>query len=818
MNSSTPDIRKLTPLLLLLFVGSGCAALIYEIVWFQLLRLTIGASAISIGITLASFMGGMCLGSYFFHRWIADRHHPLAVYGFLELGIAVFGLLNPLLIPAIGKLYFDITGYGYVDIVLRGLISAMFLVPPTILMGATLPAIARWMERSRRGVADLGLFYGSNIAGAVLGTGLAGFVLLRLFDIYVASAVALLINLLAGGLAIWLAKRHSYNPVVATADGKLPEATGSVVFWVIAFSGFTALGAQVIWTRLLSLYFGGTVYTFTIILSVFLVGLGIGSVVGARLGKALTSPLLAFAFTQLLLLPAVLWSSFAVNEVIHNIFLFGLTPENNFVTESNWLPKTLNDSLSAAIGILPATLLWGASFPLALALVAGTEKDPGRFTGQVYAANTLGAVAGALLFSALLIPFLGTRSAQQIVILSAAIGVALLLPQLAARRSANGRATSIIMVAAGLAAITLATALLMPRDNQNLLAYGRSKYFWDKYEYPVIREGINSTIAVSRLYQEGAKGHQFHVSGKVVASSLPADMRIQRQLGHLPALLHEKPRSVLIIGFGAGVTAGAFTLYRDVERIVIVEIEPSVPVISGEYFKRENYAVATDPRTEIIIDDGRHFLATTEETFDIITTDPIHPWVKGAASLYTREFYDLVKQRLNPGGLITQWVPFYESDEQAVKSQIATFFEAFPGGSIWNSQDNLEGYDVTLLGHQEPIILSNNKVFEKVVANKGVAESLGEVFLYQPLDLFRLYSGRHKDVESWLSDAQLNLDRNLRLEYLAGAALDMQIASDIYANMITDIEYPEDFFQLTEPENSYLRNYYRQIGLRLRSR
>jgi len=818
MNVSPPDIRKLTPVLLLLFVGSGCAALIYEVVWFQLLRLTIGASAISIGITLASFMGGMCLGSYFFHRWIADHHHPLAVYGFLELGIAVFGLLNPLLIPAIGKLYFGVTGYGYGDIVLRGLIAALFLVPPTILMGATLPAISRWMERSRRGVADLGLFYGCNIAGAVLGTALAGFFLLRLFDIYVASAVALAINLLAGGLAIWLAKRHRYEPVVTTNHAKLPDATGSVVFWVIAFSGFTALGAQVIWTRLLSLYFGGTVYTFAVILSVFLVGLGIGSVVGARLGRTLKLPLLAFALTQLLLLPAVFWSSFAINEVIHNIFLFGLTPENNFLTESNWLAKTLNDSVSTAIGILPATVLWGASFPLALALVAGSEKDPGRFTGQVYAANTLGAVAGALLFSAFFIPLVGTRSSQQIVVLIAAIGVALLGPRITALWSAGRRPTATIIAAAGLAVITLATALLMPKDNENLLAFGRSKYFWNKYEYPAIREGINSTIAVSKLYQPGAQGHQFHVSGKVVASSLPADMRIQRQLGHLPALLHDKPQSVLIIGFGAGVTAGVFTLYNDVERIVIVEIEPSVPVISGKYFKRENYEVVTDPRTEIIIDDGRHFLATTDETFYIITTDPIHPWVKGAASLYTREFYDLVKQRLNPGGLITQWVPFYESDELAVKSQIATFFEAFPEGSIWNNQDNLEGYDVTLLGYQEPIVIDSRKVFDKVVSNGRVGESLGEVFLYKPLDLFMLYSGRRQDIEPWIADAQLNLDRNLRLEYLAGASLDVQIASNIYANMITNIEYPEDLFDLSEPEDSYLRNYYRQIGLMLKSR
>ena len=437
-------------ILLVLFVGSGCAALIYEIVWFQLLRLTIGASAVSLGIILATFMGGMCLGGLLFHRWISERHHPLAVYGWLELGIAAFGLLNLLLIPAIGGLYFEITGYGYGDILLRGAIAALFLLPPTCLMGATLPAISRHVERSRRGVASLGFLYSANTAGAVLGTVLAGFYLLRVHDTWVATAVAIGLNLGAGGLALALAQRQPRAADSAPPQEPLAAARHGIAFAVIGISGFTALGAQVVWTRLLALYFGGSVYTFSIILAVFLVGLGIGSSAGARLSRSRISPALALAVSQLLLIPALFWGSFAINELIHTLFPFGQLPVD-------WLVKCANDVLRTGLTLLPATLLWGLSFPLALALVAEPEEDPSRFTGRLYAANTFGAVAGALLFSLWLIPWVGTRSSQQILAGAAALAVLLMVPAVV-----RPRTTRLFAVAAGTIATLSAWGLPGP--------------------------------------------------------------------------------------------------------------------------------------------------------------------------------------------------------------------------------------------------------------------------------------------------------------------------------------------------------------------
>ncbi len=221
----------------------------------------------------------------------------------------------------------------------------------------------------------------------------------------------------------------------------------------------------------------------------------------------------------------------------------------------------------------------------------------------------------------------------------------------------------------------------------------------------------------------------FHVCGKVEASTEPADMRLQRMLGHLSALVHPKPRSVLVVGCGAGVTAGSFLLHPEVERIVLCEIEPLIPKVVSVYFARENYDVVDDPRVEIVYDDARHYILTTQEKFDVITSDPIHPWVKGSAALYTREYFDLCKRRLNPGGVVTQWVPLYESNEDVVKSEIATFFTAFPQGTIWSNDIEGEGYDVVLLGRTEPLKIDVDALQQRLNRedHRRVAESLAEV-------------------------------------------------------------------------------------------
>jgi spermidine synthase len=215
-----------------------------------------------------------------------------------------------------------------------------------------------------------------------------------------------------------------------------------------------------------------------------------------------------------------------------------------------------------------------------------------------------------------------------------------------------------------------------------------------------VGEGMNSSVAVT---ETSGGVRNFHVSGKIEASTHQQDMRLQRMLGHIPALLHPKPRSVLIVGCGAGVTAGSFLVHPDIEKVVICEIEPLIPKVVARYFGKENYNVVYDPRVKIVYDDARHYVLTTSEKFDIITSDPIHPWVKGAATLYTKEYFEMCRRHLNPGGLVTQWVPLYESNSEVVKSEIATFFAAFPNGTIWSNDEDGSGYDTVLLGQTSPM-------------------------------------------------------------------------------------------------------------------
>ncbi len=790
--------RRFLPLLLVLFVGSGCAALIYEIVWFQLLQLVIGSTAVSMGVLLGTFMGGMCIGSLALPRYVSARRHPLLVYAALELGIGAIGVLVLFVLPYAGGVYTAVAGQGVRGVITRAVLCAVCLLPPTILMGASLPAIARWIETTPKGVSWLGFFYGGNTAGAVIGSLLAGFYLLRVHDMPSATYAAAGLNLVVAALAAGLSRFTAHR---AGSDDGAPAAVATFVrrawpvYVVIALSGLAALGAEVVWTRLLSLLLGGTTYTFSIILAVFLIGIGVGASAGAAMARSRISAKIALGVCQLLLVACVAWSAYMIARALPYWPVDpGLSPSPRFTLEI--------DFARVLWTVLPAALLWGASFPLALAAVAEPGQDPGRLVGGVYAANTVGAIFGALLFSIVLIPVLGTQDAQRALMLLSAGGALLLLVPLVVPRVAGlGRtaAFAVAIVAAGL--LVWAT----PNIPFELIAYGRQMP-WRLNEVKELYrgEGRNASIGVS---EEPDGVRNFHVSGKVEASSEPQDMRLQRMLGSIPALFHPDPRSVLVVGFGAGVTAGSMLPFPTVITERICEIEPLIPPHIGPYFERQNFNVLHDPRVTITYDDARHFILTTDAKYDIITSDPIHPWVKGAATLYTEQYFELVKQHLNPGGLVTQWVPLYESNEAAVKSEIATFFRVFPNGTVWGNTNQGQGYDLVLLGQVEPLHLNVDSLQTRLDRPdmRVVAASLADVGFYTVNDLLETYAGDAADLGQWLADAQINLDRNLRLQYLAGMTPDWYKGDAIYKDILGHRRFPGDLFSGTPATMAPLR-------------
>jgi spermidine synthase len=782
-------------LLLLLFVASGCAALIYEIVWFQLLELVIGSSAVSLGVLLATYMGGMFLGSLGYGGVIAKRRNPLRVYASIEAGIGLCGGAILFGLPWLDGVYSSHAGEGFAGILIRATLCAACLLPPTLLMGASLPALARLWEASTSGASRLGFLYGANTAGAVAGCVLAGFYLLRLHDMYFASYAAVGINF-AVALAAWAASPLEAECLPEPGYEQTPlygqpkAAMGfRAIYAVIALSGLCALGAEVIWTRLLSLMMGATVYAFSIILAVFLFGLGLGSSLGSYIGRRSRSPRAVLGACQLILAVAVSGSAFLLAKEL---------PYWKMPSSADPRLTFRGDLWRSVATIAFPALLWGASFPLSLTAATGLFRqdlrgmnrgDSARLAGSIYAANTFGAILGSLGFSMILIPWIGTQNSERILTLLCVTASLIALPRL----------RSLL----GLALLTITGGLLVwvvPPFPWQVFAYGRELTISYKDSQPLyVGEGRNASIAITQI-PDGTRF--FHISGKVEASTLPQDMRLQRMLGHLPALLHPKPRSVLVVGCGAGVTAGTFVVHPDVERIRICELEPLVPAASARHFAKENHGVIHDRRTRIVYDDARHYVLTTPERFDIITSDPIHPWVKGAATLYSKEYFEMVKRHLNPGGFVTQWVPLYQTDPETVRSEIATFVSVFPHATIWNNDLGGEGYDVMLLGQLEPARIDIDGLGRRLARpdHSLVRESLAEVRLGSALSLLATYAGQASDLAPWLAHAPINRDRDLRLQYLAGLSMAQYIATDIMSQILRYRRFPNPMFTGSEEQ------------------
>jgi spermidine synthase len=306
-------------------------------------------------------------------------------------------------------------------------------------------------------------------------------------------------------------------------------------------------------------------------------------------------------------------------------------------------------------------------------------------------------------------------------------------------------------------------------------------------------------VAISQ-WPDGA--WEVDVNGHVEATTEPYDMKLQRTVGHLPAILHSGPKSVLGIGFGAGVSAGTFTRYPTIEKITVCEIEPVIPPTSTRYFAAQDYDVLHNPKTHIVFDDARHFLMTTKEKFDVIASDPLDVFAKGTAALYSREYFEAVKKHLNPGGYFSLYVPLYESDEKTVRSEIATFMEAFPNGTLWANTINGVGYDMTFLGQAGPLKVDLDVLQARM--NRPdyapVAQSLAEIGVFSPMDLFSGYSGQKSDLGPWLKGAEINTDGDLRLQYLAGWGINSSQEDQIYRIMQSYKRSPASLFSGSSPQ------------------
>ena len=721
--------RKATTIAGLLFV-SGMCALIYQVAWLRELRLVFGASTPASAAVLAVFMGGLGLGAYVLGDRVEASREPLVVYAKLELGIALTTAMTPGLLWVARKVYLATGGtlaLGTAGGTLaRLLLSALVLLPPTLLMGGTLPAAARAAtdgeDRGRRATA---LLYGANTLGAVLGALASSFFLLEIFGTRLTLWLGSLVNVLVAILARVLARKFaegsaapdsavlSESPDAPSVDAKALAASSLAprrfVLFAAAGSGFVFLLMELVWYRMLSPLLGGSSYTFGLILAVALLGIGVGGI--AYTWRAVDRPvtLTAFAFTcgleaLAMTLPYALGDRIAwLTIVLRPMGSIGLVGH-----AGAW-------ALITAIVVFPAAIVSGYQFPLLIALLGRGERGLGRHVGLAYAFNTLGSIAGSLAGGFFLLPMLGALGAWKLTVWVLVVMVAATL----AIRTDDARQ---VYVPLGLVALAIAmlhgsvgpTAFwrhspigvgrfdsLMQRATRNSMeAEWRARNAFTSWE----ADGRESSIALHTVHDTA-----FIVNGKSDgAATLDAGTQIMG--GLLGSLLHEGTvRRALVIGLGTGSTAGWLAALPEIERVDVVELEPAILEVA-RVCSAVNRNVLDNPKVHVIVADAREILLTSRERYDLIFSEPSNPYRAGIASLFTKEFYQAVEARLEPEGVFVQWLQAYEIDARSVRSVYATLASSFPAIETWRTRVT----DLVLINRRKPSSLDVPRLRERI--------------------------------------------------------------------------------------------------------
>jgi spermidine synthase len=730
---------NLSWLILPCFFLSGVAGLIYEVLWVRMIDKVVGSAPFAVATVLAAFMGGLALGSYVAGKKVdrsPEKGNLLSLYGRLEIGIGLYGLLLPILIVVAKPVYvlaYDLLFqwfWPYTLFTFAG--SALLLLLPASLMGATLPILCRYYvhELDHLG-ARTGRLYGLNTVGGAVGAVLAGFFLIKEWGIWGSLFFAAGLNLSVGLAALaasWWSVRV-FAPVKGRRKGRAapaaplepPVLEGDLSragdarwsLWIFACSGFCAMAYEVIWTRLLGLIIGPTTYSFTLVVSTFIIGLALGSLLFGMVGDRVRNPLALLVGTQVLAAFAALWVSQFLGQ---SQFFFA---KIIFTFQNDFLERTLAQSLVVFLALLGPTVLLGATFPIVNKIYARALPRIGGSIGTAYALNTLGAIAGSLAAGLLLIPLIGKENGLRVVAflqfgtaLSAFLWIAL----------RTKKRTPSLALALLVALVALPLFALFPSWDRQALSYGRYRnlslmqtdfqgtgWFQAFRRGPEILrrhetgreivfygDGIGGFTTVEKFIDSvGTEKYTLLSSGKPDASS-HGDRSTQTLLAHLPLLFHPHPETVMVLGLASGMTAGEVLLYP-VRRVDVLEIQPAV-VKACAFFTPWNSGCLQDPRCRIIVQDGRNHLALTRERYDVIISEPSNPWMAGLANLYTLDFFRIVRSRLREGGIFVQWIHSYEMDWTTFSMAGRTFTEVFPKAVVLTTLTGVGDY--LLVGFQ----------------------------------------------------------------------------------------------------------------------
>lgn len=722
----TDEKALLKNIVFLLFFASGISGLIYEVVWLRILSRIIGVTAYATAVTLAAFMAGLALGSFIFGRLVDKRNDQLRIFALLQLWLAVFAVVTPIILTgsaAFYKFVSVITHQNTAAISMsKVVVSFLSLLVPTMLMGGTLPALISFLVR-RGGMfgKNFSMLYGLNTLGAVLGVVLSGFVTIGAIGEWNTIFIAVAINLAVGFIAFILYRsrtrfteqadvtRRAEVKTVSNRISMYPDKVRKIVLIVFMMSGFTALAYEVIWTRQLILFLQTSIYAFSGMLAVFLVGVAIGSMFMNRFVDRLKTPLVIFGILEL-----------AVGALsIFNLYLFGPLDSS-----------LLTQILSPVVLVFPLTFIFGTIFPIASLCYAKSTDATGTSVGVLYAFNAVGNVAGSLFAGFLFISLLG--SSNTVIMLGFVnIFLGLVLLWLEPGKS-SGYKLKFLLVVPAVAFIALGF-----KDRDPFLAVIESRIAKDASQYEIYhnRETVEGTV--TSFIKNGRKSLWINGYGQTV---LCTETKL---MAHLSVMLADKPKEMLVICFGMGTTPTSACIYDDLN-ITCVELVPEV-YKCFPYYHPDAQNVISRPGIRFVGNDGRNFLLLSPDKYDIIVVDPSPPvYNAGTVNLYTQEFFTLCKEHLTPGGVMCLW--FLGSDQQDNLYICKTFYSVFRNMTLWKGPHNWGFY---LFGTIAPTNVDRSKI-EQAFTNPRLVKDLSEydnvcVTSEQLLNLFALRDGNDMD-------------------------------------------------------------------------
>ena len=740
-----PSVHAVNTLPVALLFASGAVALVYETLWVRQLGRVVGIDVHAVSIALSAFFGGLALGSTALGR-LADRVvRPVRLYAWLEAGVATLGVLSTLALARSAALF-----VGLQDLIgpLAWALPFGLVGVPAILMGGTLPALLRSLKPNVAVVAPAtGILYAANTAGAVVGTLATPFLLVPVFGIEGTGVFAGAVGVAVAGAAFVFDRRVAVATAVPESSAAPPrDARGDarLALAIYAVAGAIALGYEVVWSELLVQFMSTRSYAFAVMLATYLSGLALGSFLFTRLGARNHDPwrilgfLLAGAAGSALTIVALLGPWLPDAQIFAGMWAMRATGRETVEVVARF-------AIAAAVVLLVPTTLLGAAFPAAVRLISSTGRAGGN-VGTTLALNTVGGIVGSLVAGFLLVPWLGLVGSLEVLALGG-----ILIGAIAMLKGGTRSMSTAALVAAAVLVL-----FLTPRDMlATLLAAkrGGALVFY--------AENTGGTVAV--LEQEAGRGsfRRLYIQGVSNSGDAPTSVRYMRLQALLPLMIHRsEPRSALVVGFGTGITAGALLADSSLKTRVVAELLPSVVRAAG--FFAGNRGASTDPRLDVRIGDGRHELLRRSQRYDLITLEPPPPSAAGVVNLYSRDFYELCRSRLQPDGLMAQWWPLPAQNDEDSRSLVRSFLDVFPYATAWST----ELHEVLLVGSSSPLELDGGRVARRY-SQPDVRAALTEIGIESPESLLATWMTDRAGLERFAGDALPVTDDRPLIEHAA---------------------------------------------------